>query len=746
MRFRIINYLALVFFFATVAIFNRQVFAELFNANLLDEKTSDGTITEFVTETSYRNLQEGKSPFARSYSILYPFGVNYVLDDPGIGILPVWVLLRPFLSVHKTMIVIILIHVFLAGVFMYLLLTRMGRSRSVAILFGLSYLLMPFLSHRMLGHYTYLPVWIFPLGAMLWMNFLSSENRRVRVISSALLGVVYGAMPYFNFYYTLIGVVSTSLIALLVATSDWKNTKEFIRARKRELVVIVGAALATLSVWLAGIWRYYMFNDSEKLTTLGGAIHYSADIFNLVTPNEYNPLYASLIRKIEKLYPPFERFSHYYFHNWERFIYPGLLILLTCILAWINRKWFLRKKEWQTYKRFALVSLLLLIFTFGPFLKVAGKWSIDLEGVAVVMPLPFLIFRYIPGMSSLRVPGRFIPGAIFFACLAGAWFWDKYLSKFRRGTRNKIVALLIGVVLIDQYYVLPKPNYAPVPVSLYRQIGNMPPGVVLELPYTVRDGLRYLGFVHALSPMQGTLIHGNPVMGGYMARVEGKIFDYYGRLKFVGYLGKITDRGNYNPLYESPKPATITEFDGNSEDIIRELDFFGIRYILIKQNEPFTEIATKYITRSGGKLIGNEEGYRLYVRDFNTAVESVHDFGGDRDELYIADGFTVGRDGAVLVKEVGEVFVPGIDGSRSKIVFTLSSNTVRTYEVYVNEEWLGREEFGPDLRNWEVDVPEKLQGVADVHFRIYKMAPNEALGSDNSLILKRVEVKQTGGE
>src|SRR3989339_2210020 len=99
--------------------------------------------------------------------------------------------------------------------------------------------------------------------------------------------------------------------------------------------------------------------------------------------------------------------------------------------------------------------------------------------------------------------------------------------------------------------------------------------------------------------MNGPLIYDKPVIGGYLARVNQGIFDYYKNLPFIDYILSITDKGNYNPEKEKPRPLNIFPFQGDIKLAKQEIDFLDIKYILLKNDEKYTKNISELIETLG---------------------------------------------------------------------------------------------------------------------------------------------------
>ena len=248
----------------------------------------------------------------------------------------------------------------------------------------------------------------------------------------------------------------------------------------------------------------------------------------------------------------------------------------------------------------------------GPFLKIFNRWFINLDGVAVVIPLPFLILHYLPGLSTLRVPSRFTPVFVFLSLIVVAHVLNFIFEKINKKKQIVILVLLAGIFLFDQFYVIPKATNQYIPVKLYEYLKNQKNNrTVLEIPFTVRDGLHYIGFVHALQPMYGQAIHGKPIIGGYMARVSDNIFNYYKNLKFINYLANIIDKGNYIPLKEKPRDINFFPYPYSISTAENEVQSLKIKYVVLKEDEKYSNYLINLFKQIGFTEKQKDNNYLL---------------------------------------------------------------------------------------------------------------------------------------
>lgn len=700
-------------FLTVLVVFNWRLVGELVDKSGI-QYVSDGTITEFVVETAFIQLKSGQSMFARTYSALYPFGVNFAMNDPGVGVLPYYAIFRQFTDVHKSMILVIFTNLVLTGWLMNKFLRERNISELAAGLGAMVFTFTPFLSHRLLGHYTYTPLFVFPLCALLITKVLGGRASK-RLWWAAGLGVAVAWTLYLNFYYFIMIGLSLGIIVV------WKLRLEQIK------YWVIAAVVATVCLipWVKGTLNYLEFENRTQTEGFGGAIYYSAELKNFFLPSAYNPLYRAVFSKIGGAV------ERAFLHNWERMVYPGMLLIIIFAYYFLHRRkipkiWRGRIDPWVRG------AIIFGVLAMGPFVKWRGSIELlNLEGVGVVVPLPFLLLHYIPGLESLRVPGRFAPAMVFLAVVAGAYLLDYLLAKTQY--KKTLVAVLVGIFCLDQCYQIPLSVTPPLPTPLYEQIRRDPvESTILEIPFTVRDGYRYAGFVHGIGPMQGTIIHQKPVIGGYLARVSDEVMEYYQNLKLAGYLLLVTDRGNYDPVFEEPADPKLYPYPYTVKESNEELDFLGIKYILIKQDEPYTELVTSVLEAAGIVEINSAQGYKLYERKLRMDPSKRIDFGSG---VVAGNGYQamVAQDTKLLFK--GEVTSSGLE-------IELSSQTPRTIEWYINEKRGGKIEVA-ERAIYRLGQDGLKPGVNILFLKITNLIKGEALDEHSGVKIYNLKV---GGE
>ena len=611
------NIVFILFFLIFTLAFNYG----LVNGLLLNNDPSkivvdDSVITEFVTETSYQKLKEFKNPFTPTDRFLYPFKINYSLSDTSTSYSLPFLLFRPFLDTHRSLILIVLINILLSPFVMYILLRSFKINYYISFISSLIYGFTPFISQRIQGHYTYTPIYLFPLTLLIIFKFLKAKEFKKKLILSIIFGLVMAFTLLSNFQYFISVLLSIIFFVALFSIKDRKKLFDFIKTNLIHIAGSITSFFIILIPWSIQVKNFITSYGVEPIPGFGGAVVLSADVMNLLIPSEYNPFYNSIFRTINDNTVMLGDIKKIFFNSWNSFAYPGLIIIgLFIYLILIRKK--LPKRLWTIIKPYFIATAFFVVLTLGPFLKIFDNWFITLEeGIRVYFPLPFLSFHYIPVLNSMRAPSRFTPIYVFFAVITISYLLNYLFHRIKNSQgRTFFIGILFLLFLFDQFYQIRPFNMQRIPLKEYEFIkSHSKSSTVLEIPFTVRDGFQYIGFVHAVSPMNGALIHGKPIIGGYIARVPQKVFDYYKKLPFIGYVASIIDKGNYDPLKEKPEEPNVFPYNRPLELVDDELKSLNINYILLKNDEKYTDAISDVITQVNFKKVMTDNNYDLYLR------------------------------------------------------------------------------------------------------------------------------------
>lgn len=366
-----------------------------------------------------------------------------------------------------------------------------------AFVAGVAYVLVPERIDRIDGHWNLHHGW--PLPFALWL--LLRLYDRPTWPRAAALGLMAGAallteLTYFAFF---------AGAALVIAAWRWRQTvRRDVLAR---LAGATGVALLVTLPLLVSLVRDVLGNELDPIRRWGGADLASADLLGWLVPSVRHPLWGALSRPLHV--------------NWgaENYPYAGLVVLGLALAAVAWRQTRRQTGPWP------LIALGSAVLALGPFLHVNGWTGSRFEhfGVRYSVPLPFMLFRSIPLLSALRVPGRFaLMTALALDVIAAIALTRVLRNRSARG-QWAVFAVVLVVTMVE---LLPVPTVrlqSPDVPAAYRVIQHsQDDDAVLEVPLFWRDGFGQYGdsvaHEHSIFLYYATR-HGHPVSNGMVARL-----------------------------------------------------------------------------------------------------------------------------------------------------------------------------------------------------------------------------------
>ena len=136
-----------------------------------------------------------------------------------------------------------------------------------------------------------------------------------------------------------------------------------------------------------------------------------------------------------------------------------------------------------------------------------------------------------------------------------------------------LIVFLLIIFFIDQTYFITPQKSLLLPEKIYTYLSTKKSGPVLDIPYSIRDGLRFLGNKNAVWHPYASLIHQQPIYDNYAGRINEDIFLYYENDPFFGFLNKIinSDLKDYEIL--------VNQIDINQ--LKESINFFNINNIIL---------------------------------------------------------------------------------------------------------------------------------------------------------------------
>jgi len=425
-----------------------------------------------------RALATGQNPYWTPY-LYAPYGAPLYLHTlnlfNGVVSLPVqWAfgLIPAYNSV-------VFLSFILAGYFAYLLVAKVSGSRLAGFVGGVVYAFGSYQMTHLLGHMNLLASEWMPAYILCLIRAAgASGRRRTRYALAAVAALLL--LMLCDWQYVIFAALFTLLYAPVVSL-----------ARRSWSPFLVAAAIGLLWTLLAAplIWPTIaqIRSGTTDPPTAAQVRQHSADLLAFVTPSQLATVWQPALAALRgRIWQP----------DNEGGIFLGFLpLILAAVALWRDPR---RARPW------ALAAALFAILALGPTLQVGGTDR--------GLPLPYLLFQYVPFLSVARVPDRLsLIVTLCLAILVGIALVSLARRFERRiGARGRVavVAALVAVLLIE-HLAIPFPLEAVSPAPFYQRLAaSGEPGTVLELPYCKQC---------SLTNYRQT-VHEHPTIGGYISR------------------------------------------------------------------------------------------------------------------------------------------------------------------------------------------------------------------------------------
>ncbi len=644
-------------------------------------------VYEFVAEQVRINILSGYNPFASTDRVLYPMGWNIAMEDiaPFNGF--IFLLLRPFLSVHQAFIAIMVLSVFLSNITMYWLLRVVKIRRSIAFISGLLYGFTPFVAYRIAGHPTYIALYLFTLSAIFFLLLYQAKTVRQKSLFAVCLGLSFVLMVLTNLYFVIMFVLLVCLWVLCSFLFQFEKTWLAFRTLFPYIVLSGAVGLVLLTPWMIELIKNIELNPRSVPQGFGDSIVLSSDIFGFFWPRQ-NRVYTPAVDYI------ISRFGYKPFY--ESFIYPGVLLIIPTILYMRYRK----KISAYLFPLY-MTALTILVLTWGPVLKVGT--------LQTIIPLPYQIIHYIPYFQMARAPGRFIVGFVFLMCIVFAFLLQYVLVRVR-GKQWYILSIIMVVFFIDHTNHIFPPLRMPVPDNIYRYLASQPPTPLLEIPFSIRDGLKNHGHLHSVWSMQPQFRHGHPLFGIYAGRVPDNQFAYFQTHPFFGSLGELIRIENQD------KAATMSKL--SSQNLAQAADVFGFEYVLLKEKEAYSTYAATLLSTQF-KPIMKDNGYVLYKKQSkNRKLTTGIQLSKEDTRNLLQDGWSPPeREGRWAVGGISTLYLNAKSGAQKLILKAHSIAQDQHLTVYMNRKKAAQIPIGVEREKHTIYVsPDMVRDVNMIQF------------------------------
>ncbi len=541
----------------------------------------------------------------------------------------------------------------------------------------------PFVNIRISAHPTYVALYLFTIPTIVFLKLIQSKSLSKKWLFSFVLGLSIAMAFYTNLYYV---IMFTILAFIYIIFYFFNNSKHLILIFKENFRYFL-FSIISLSIFLIPLVKeaYYIFylGRADKPTDWNDIIAYSADLTNIFIPHAGNPIYKDFVNFIA-------RNNQYISNIFENFIYPGLIILFS-IFAFV----FLYKRLPKFLYPIFYTALSFFVLTLGPFLHILGKNT--------HIPLPYTIIAYLPIIQMARAPGRFIAPFIFLMSIITAFLLQYLFTKIKK-KKYLFLLLIFSIFLFDQYIFIHKAPSISYPNNIYKYLENKKnSGALLEIPFSIRDSIKNFGDSSVIWAPYAQLIHNQPIFSAYAGRISNTMFSYYLRNLLIGTIGKIidpsTDPSTYQNLTEKYNLNFYRDF----------FEFMKIKYVVLKQNEKYSEFISGLLSSLGFNKVMSDGQYTLWnVTPQITKLPQI-EFDSPYEELILGSGWSEkeeGQKGRWIVGRTARIFI-NINSEKYKNLIVEGQAIVRpqVVKVYVNRNLAGKIYFqGNDFSKQEINI------------------------------------------
>jgi len=684
---------------------------------------------EWYSEGVYQNITQGRNPFAITQNLFYPFGTNFVSSETGNAFY--FLLTRPFFSTHQSLYLISALSIVAANLGMYLLMRFLNVNKVTSFFMGLFFGYMTFLQPRM-GHLTYLSIYVFPWFYYSGLRLINDKENWKKAFFGVLTGFFFAMGLYHNLYYFVMLALSVGIIIAYGILKERKLLTKILKRNYTYLIISLFTSLLILSPWITIFRQTQQFEALPKTTGWSGAVEYSSDLLGYFFPSVYSKhlgKYVDLISlKLEFIRGVFENFS-----------YVGIVIII-CALIYFY--WMIFKKEASFRKKYSGLLTVVISFwllTLGPFLHVAGRWCAKpLPGVCMAIPMPFVLFHYLPFMDNIRSPGRLMAGLIFFAYILSGLVINKIFKKSSNFLKYLVVGGLIMIFIIDHQFIYSPALPRELPNKIYETIREDEEFfTVYQTPSIMRDGFVYFGDLSSLDFFIAQLRHGKPVLAGYAGRFPGYKTTYYMNDPFLGYFGRLMDSNlNLNPRIDPNDPTNWQEI--NLVEAKKSVDFLDIKYVIVDSRKDYAAAIETVLQSLGFLQKTTDSSYTLWALEDKLNNEYlIADFGQPGYSHHVGMGWlNIENEYAQANQRSSALFNVREVRDLSLEFEATSYNQDQIVEIFLNQRPAGEVQLGTQKKKYQLDLPTVKSGINTIHFIFNNRGNQMPLAEFNYIKLK----------
>jgi len=471
----------------------------------MPENLVDPIHLSFILSSQARSLVSRPWDFLQA-SYFYPIQDNLAFSEQHVGAallgLPAWLTTHNPLFLYNF---VLILSFFLSAFTAYLLLKEVTGSRAAAFVGGVVYAFVPYRLARLNHIHVLMAFWIPLLLLYLWRFAHSKAWKDALKFAAVLLlqimtGIHVGAM-------TLIALPVALLVILLAVP-----TAGLSRSFWGKGVVLTLLVIAAVGIML---WPYVrLFSQHpEHRRPIEEIELYSGGFQALVTAPGNNRVWGPILDELRREDP----------YAYEKTLFLGVVPLLLGVFG-IGHA--LRRPQRRPSERFdpwpptfGMLALVGWALAIGPRIQWLG-----IGGADGIPSLHGLLLQLLPGLSSIRVPGRFI--ILTTLGLAGlSAYGVLFLTRFGK-QRGRLLqaapAVLVSLLLLVEFdnRGVETVKVPPIPQA-YQWIASQPPAPILSLPTAFIDGsdVASWSFIAEAHYLYYASAHWRPMINGYSSNI-----------------------------------------------------------------------------------------------------------------------------------------------------------------------------------------------------------------------------------
>jgi hypothetical protein len=535
----------LVFYAIAFIVFTYPLILDFGSCFISDSK--DGCVFPWNIYNFRDNLLHSKNPFFTD-KIFYPVGSSLVLHvyAPVSGVVGL-LFSNPVFALNLT----VLLSFIFSGLGAYMLCNSYVENRLLSALAGFVYAYCPYKLLHLYGHYDLMLSATIPFFILFFVKSFTwdcgEKHRRFakpRIVNQRSLGlaIVFFVITFFSCYYYTYYLIIFVMLYLFYYGRRLHDVNLFTRNKSvYALLIIVASTLAV------GALHFLTGLDRTGPTRIG--LGSSTDLVAFFVPSAHSRFLASDAVK-------YLRLNVIRTNQVESTVYVGYAILVFALAYFITHQ---PRRETPRTKMLSFMTAAYLVFA-TPIVLVADR---------IMCAFPTALIHYMPFVKNFRVPYRFNIMLMLFLPMLGCLFLKRYvLPRFPKSLRFILVSALVFLLFIE-YMPTPYPMVCRRDVPrVYTHLAAKEDGVLLEIPFGLRDGFRMIGDERT-SQMYYQTIHHKKILGGLVSRPSKHIFEYFQSQPVVSDILRMEED-------QSWKPAAYGE-----AQVVDFLETFAVRYIII---------------------------------------------------------------------------------------------------------------------------------------------------------------------